>query len=165
MKKRFIISSSAVLFTVALLSTMLMSFGSLGIQSIHVSDVHKESFVFNIGYADCSGFSVKYVGDESVYRGETAQDLDEYLLPHRIKITLSDCKVSKKFEEKYSAWQVYDNVINEQKVQFMWCYNNDHGITLFLASESILNVNEQAFTKLMIPAGKISIKVGVSSSL
>lgn len=142
-----------------------MSFGSLGIQSIHVSTAHKESFVFNIRYADCSGFSIKYVGDESVYRGETVQNLDEYLLPHRIKITLSDCKVSKKFEEEYNAWQVYDIAINDQKVQFMWCYNNDHRITLFLASESVLVINEQAFTKLRMPVGTISINIGVDSEL
>ena len=161
-KNKLIICLSAVLLTAALLVTAHMSFTHLGIHSLYFSDVRRESFVFNINYADCSGFSVNYVRDEPVYRGETAQNLDEYLLPHRIRIALSDCIVSRKMQEEYSAWEVYQVVINEHTIQFMWFYNNNHGITILLASDSVLSVNEQSFTKLNFPIGTISVNIGVS---
>ena len=148
--------------TAILLTTSVGNAFELGVLLLDFVQVSEEQFRVDIHYADCSGYSVIYVDeDERLYRGEKPQMLDEYLPSNRIKITLGDCEMSERVKEEYSPWQVYDFNFEGCSVSFMWCYNNDHGVNLYIASDSMLRINERAFSKIKIPIGKISIDITV----
>jgi hypothetical protein len=67
--------------------------------------------------------------------------------------------IGKDVKEKYEAWTAYKIEQADGDVYFMWCPNSDHGNYLFFASDSELYVEEQEFTKLAAPIGKISVRI------
>lgn len=167
MKRGMVIIVKKVL--IGMISTILLATSSVaimdfGMQTLDFSYVSEDQFKISIGYADCSGYSVQYVNsNDLLYRGEMPQNFDDYLPSNRIKITLGDCKMSERIEQQYAAWEVYDIKLKEQDICFMWCPNDDHGIDLFIASDSTLCVDEQSFTKLTMPIGKISLNIKVDN--
>jgi hypothetical protein len=149
-------------FSNTALATTFVGANGFGIQKIRFFDMTENQVNISIRYVDCSGYSVKHVQDDEVlYHGELPKSFDEYLPSNRIRITLSDCKMTEKIKTQYSAWTVYDADCENEDICFMWCYNADHGIYLFVASDSVLHIDEQLYTKLNKPIGEISISINL----
>ena len=117
--RRSIEIMSIILLTA--LATTFVGANGFGIQKIRFFDMTENQVNISIRYVDCSGYSVKYVQDDDVlYHGELPKSLDEYLPSNRIRITLSDCKMTEKIKTQYSAWTVYDADCENEDICFMW---------------------------------------------
>jgi hypothetical protein len=157
--KKIWIGIVAVVLLIVLATSVVYAF-DFGIQKIRFSGISEEEFRVDIHYADCSGYSVQYVEDgEVLHYGEMPKSFDDYLPANRVRITVGDCEMSEDVKEKYEAWTAYKIEQADGDVYFMWCPNSDHGNYLFFASDSELYVEEQEFTKLAAPIGKISVRI------
>jgi hypothetical protein len=131
-----------------------------GVRSVNVSKNLFGNVVVSISHFGASGYLVEKMENDVFYIGERPASLDDYMYPERIKIRLFDVDAHKRFESKYEQREVYDYDFGSYKVQFMWNYNSDHGVDIYIASNAPLSVKEQTSTN--VPSfGFLRIKVTV----
>lgn len=115
-----------------------------GVRNVRVSKNIFGNVTVKIGQFFASGYSVQEKDDDIFYIGERPASLDDYMLPQRVKITLWDVDAHKRFEKRYEKLKVYNYDFRSYQVQFMWNYNSDHGVDIYIASDATLSVEEQA---------------------
>ena len=119
-----------------------------GVRSVIVSKNIFGNVVISIRHFGASGYLVEKMENDVFYIGERPASLDDYMYPEQIKISLFDIDAHKKFESKYEQLKVYDYDFVSYKVQLMWVYNSDHGVDIYIASDTPLSVQEQTSTNV-----------------
>ena len=131
-----------------------------GVRGVNISKNIFGDIVVSIRHFGASGYLVEKMENDVFYIGERPASLDDYMYPERVKIRLFDIDAHKRFESKYEQRKVYDYDFGSYKVQFMWIYNADHGVDIYIASDVPLSVQEQISTNVPI-FGVLRTKVKV----
>ena len=150
MKKsiRYIIISVIILLSI----TVAISCGFkhiYGIYDVYASQTENGDYLIEIKYLGAYGVVItNFSSDEKIYRGEQLLNVNEDLGEYIVKIDVTDTEMSKKLLGKYSAWTTYDLNNSNGELKFMWCYNLNHGISLYIGSSKQISVSENTDTDI-----------------